>query len=480
MGQALNFLTKDKKDAPHLARLDDVLARYHHYYKNEIEPGTARIVHVLGLLGNPQDKMPPAIHIAGTNGKGSSLAFLQALLEGEGQRIHKMSSPHLISLHERFYVAGKFIETLDLIDLLEGLEPLYEENEISFFEAITAATFKLFCEHDADFSLIETGMGGRFDATNVLNAPALTMITTISHDHEGFLGSDISQIAGEKAGIMKTGVPCIIGPQIFPEVYDVFRQEAQEKQTPLYCAGKDWFIENDQNGKACLLLEKKYGWPIEDSVYILPELPLLGQHQYGNAAMALIAAKIILAQKRQEAVGVADLLRHLSKTKWPARLQNLAAHSYQALLPPQAELWLDGAHNDSAAIALAAQIRCWKNAEDCTVYLVVGMIKAKTPEAFFAPLRPVIDGITTVTVPTSWKSYTPQDLLAQASLESDKACQSLGAYESVEQALAFIADQHKARDVQNAKKKIHVIICGSLYLAGSVLGVDENAENHFN
>tara|TARA_R110002124_G_scaffold287216_1_gene471561 strand:+ start:249508 stop:250950 length:1443 start_codon:yes stop_codon:yes gene_type:complete len=480
MGQALNFLAKDTEDAARLTRLDDVLARYHHYYKNEIEPGTTRIAHVLDLLGKPQNKIAPAIHIAGTNGKGSSLAFLQAVLEGEGLRIHKMSSPHLISLHERFYVAGKFIETQDLLDLLEGLEPLYEDNEISFFEAITAATFKVFSENEADFSLIETGMGGRFDASNVLESPALTMISTISRDHEAFLGSDIAQIAREKAGIMKAGVPCIIGPQIFPEVYDVFRQEAEEKGAPLYCAGQDWFIDNDQNGTACLMLEAKYGWPIEESVYVLPELPLLGQHQYGNAAMALIAAKIILAQKRQEPVSVASLLGHLSATKWPARMQNLEDHSYHSLVPSQADLWLDGAHNDSAAIALAAQIRSWKKVEDCVVYLVVGMINTKTPESFFAPLRAVINGIATVPVPTSWHSYAPQDLLVQACPEADKACQRLGAYESVEQALEFIACQHKAQGEQDAKKKIHIIICGSLYLAGSVLGADENAKNHFN
>jgi dihydrofolate synthase/folylpolyglutamate synthase len=479
MGQALNFSKTHRDDADQMARLDALLSRYYGFSHNEIDLGLTRITHVLDLLGNPQNKIAPAVHVAGTNGKGSTLAFLQAILQGEGAVVHKMSSPHLVSFHERLYISGKFITTAALLDLLEGLEPLYQDNEVSFFEAITAASYKIFAENDADYSLIETGMGGRFDASNVIDKPALTIITTISRDHEKFLTSDIAKIAGEKAGIMKTGVPCVVGPQIFPEVLDVIRAEAEKINAPLYCAGQDWFIDNDQMGNACLFLEPKQGWPINDAIHIMPPLPLDGQHQCGNAAAALLAAKILLSQKREENVAMGHLSPHLKDTKWPARMQNLAAHPYKALTKDDDELWLDGAHNDSAALALAAHLRQWKKQGDCAIYMVTAMLNTKSAEAFFAPLRSVIDGIACVPVPSDWQGFAPDALLDIAcpddAVEGNNACQRLGAYENVEQALEHIAQNTQAA----SGKKAYYLICGSLYLAGSVLGADEHAENYF-
>jgi dihydrofolate synthase/folylpolyglutamate synthase len=479
MGQALNFLQANRDGAAQVARLDALLSRYYDFSHHEIDLGLARITQVLELLDNPQNKIAPAIHIAGTNGKGSTLAFLQALLQGEGATIHKMSSPHLISFHERLYISDQFITTPALLDLLEGLEPLYKKNEVSFFEAITAAGYKIFAEHQADFCLIETGMGGRFDASNVIEKPALTIITTISRDHEKFLTSDIQKIAREKAGIMKPGVPCIVGPQIFPEALEVIRVEADKIQAPLYCAGQDWFIDNDQKGNACLFLEPKQGWPISEAIHILPELPLDGQHQCGNAAAALLSAKILLSQKRQENVCIGHLTPHLKNTKWPARMQKLNSHPYKALIEKNDELWLDGAHNDSAALALAAHLRQWKGQENCVIYMVTAMLGTKNPEEFFSPLRCVLDGIACVPVPSDWSGFTPEALLDIACPDDDvagnNACQRLGAYESVEQALEHIAQNTQAK----SGKKAYYLICGSLYLAGSVLGADANAENYF-
>ena len=478
MGQALNFLKHKEGEAESLARLDATLKRYHSFYKNEIDPGIERITKVSELIGSPQNKLPNPIHIAGTNGKGSTLAFLHAILEGENQRVHKMSSPHLISFHERIYLAGEYIETEELIDLLEGLEPVYQENEISFFEAVTAATFKKFNEYTADYCLIETGMGGRFDATNIIEKPAMTLITTISRDHENFLGSDISKIAWEKAGIMKAGVPCIVGPQIFPEVLDVIREEAARIGAPLYCAGQDWFIEKDQNDEAVLMLEVRHGWPIEESVHILPQLPLMGHHQYGNVGVALIAAKILLGQARQEFVGVSDLTSHLAKTKWPARMQNLAQHPYKKMVRAQDHVWLDGAHNDSAALAVAAQIRNWRQMdENCEVYLITGLINTKSPDALFKPLSDLIDGVATVPVPTSWRSYTAQELhdILDEYLGDDAKQKLVGAFDNAGDAITHIAQNI---DVEEQVTR-HYLICGSLYLAGSVLGEDENAKNYF-
>jgi dihydrofolate synthase/folylpolyglutamate synthase len=479
MGQALNFSKAHQHDAAQNARLDALLERFYGFYQNEIDLGLSRIAHVLGLLENPQNDIAPAVHIAGTNGKGSTLAFLQAILQGEGQRIHKMSSPHLVSFHERLYVSGAFITTQDLLTLLEGLEPLYKENEVSFFEAVTAATYKVFSDNPADFCLIETGMGGRFDATNVIEKPALTIITTISRDHENFLGSDIAKIAWEKAGILKAGVPCIVAPQIFPEALDVIRKVADEVGAPLYCAGQDWFIDNDQSGNACLFLEPKHGWPINEAIHILPALPLDGQHQYGNAAAALLGAKVLLSQKRQENVSIAHLCAHLLNTKWPARMQCLDRHPYKALIDQRDALWLDGAHNDSAALALAVHLRKWKAEEDCAIYMVAGMINTKNPEVFFAPLRGCLDGIASVPVPSDWRGFAAGELLDIAcpdkSGAGENTCQRLGAYENVEEALDYIAQNIHVR----SDKKAYYLICGSLYLAGSVLGADEHAENYF-
>lgn len=479
MGQALSFSKPHQADCALNIRLDALLERFYGFYQNEIDLGLTRIRHVLELLGNPQNEIAPAVHIAGTNGKGSTLAFLQAILQGEGQSIHKMSSPHLISFHERLYVSGAFITTQDLLALLEGLEPLYQKNEVSFFESVTAATYKIFSENKADFSLIETGMGGRFDATNVIEKPALTIITTISRDHENFLGSDIAKIAWEKAGILKAGVPCIVGPQIFPEALDVIRKVADELGAPLYCAGQDWFIDHDQLGKACLFLEPKHGWPIEGAIHILPVLPLDGQHQYGNAAAALLGAKILLSQKRQENVPIAHLSAHLQNTKWPARMQSLDHHPFKALIDTGDDLWLDGAHNDSAALALAAHLRKWKAEQDCVIYMITGMINTKNPEVFFAPLRSCLDGIACVPVPSDWRGFDAAELLDIACTDKgdvgENACQRLGAYENVEEALKYIAQNIHAK----SDKKAYYLICGSLYLAGSVLGADENAKNYF-
>ncbi len=477
MGQALNFLNKAGATDEDLPRLDAVLDRYYHFYKNEIEPGLSRIEKIMTLLDNPQQKLAPVIHIAGTNGKGSTLAFLQAILEGEGQRVVKMTSPHLVSFHERIYLGDGFVSTKTLVDTLEGLEPLFQENEVSFFEAITAATFKLFSEKaDIDYTLLETGMGGRFDATNIVDTPVMTMISTISRDHENFLGHEIEKIAGEKAGIMKAGVPCIIGPQIFPEVYEVFRSEAEKLGVPLYCAGHDWFIDHDQNGQSCLFMEARQGWPIEPAVHVLPHLPLLGQHQAGNAAMALIAAKILLAQKRQAFMAIADLALHLQKTKWPARMHNLADHPFKKLVGADDQLWLDGAHNDSGALALAAQIRQWQQGDNAKIYLITGMIETKNPDIFFRPLLPLIDGIATVPVPTDWRSIAPEALLQAATAHQQQNCHAIGAYDTVEHALGDAVAYHQGAHPQ---QPAHFVICGSLYLAGSVLGEDQNAQNYF-
>ena len=475
MGQALNFTNKQGASDEDLSRLDAVLNRYYTFYKNEIEPGLGRIEHVLSLLDNPQEKLAPVVHIAGTNGKGSTLAFLQAIMEGAGQRIVKMSSPHLISFHERLYLGDGFISTLDLVELLEGMEPLYQQNEVSFFEAVTAATLKTFSETAADYTLLETGMGGRFDATNVVEKPAITLISTISHDHENFLGREIEKIAWEKAGIMRAGVPCIVGPQIFPEVYEVLRREAEKLSVPLYCAGHDWFIDHDQNGHTCLFLEARQGWPIEPAVHVLPALPLLGHHQSGNAGMALIAAKILLAQKKQEFVSIDDLLPSLQNTKWPARMQRLNTHPLRMHVGAHDMLWLDGAHNDSGAMALAAQIRQWREQGDVAVYMISGMIETKDTAAFFKPLLPLVDGIATVSVPTDWRSITPEDLLNQAKQNGASNGQAIGAYDTVEAALVAARAYHKGI----SDKPAHYVICGSLYLAGSVLGEDEHAKNYF-
>ena len=335
---------------------------------------------LLARLGNPHHKQPPVIHVAGTNGKGSTIAFMRACLEAAGYRVHVYTSPHLLRFNERIRLAGKLITDEQLIDLYDRVIAKNDELEVTFFEFTSAMTFLAFTETPADIVLLETGMGGRLDCSNVVEQPAVTVITKISYDHVQFLGTTLPAIAYEKAGIIKHGVPCVIGPQMDMEaVLPVFKAKADEMGAPLILAQMD------------------------DST--TPNL--VGAHQLENAATALAA----LGQLKTLTIPPDAITYGLTHTEWPGRMQRITEGPVAALLPPGWELWFDGAHNDSGAMALADQLKTWKRENPARpIHLLVGMGANKDAEVFFKAVTGTYDTMTLIDLPVAQKPQTAKSL----------------------------------------------------------------------
>lgn len=403
---------------------------------------------LLRHFGNPHEHLPPVFHMAGTNGKGSTCAFLRALLEAAGKRVHVYTSPHLVHFHERIRLAGALIDEDMLVALLREVERVITPGTISQFEATTAAAFAAFARTPADYLILETGLGGRFDATNVVAKPLASLISRISFDHREFLGDTLVKIAGEKAGIIKREVPCFIGQQFDNAVDAVFRAEADMLQARLYHFGQDWQARRTATG-----------FDYEDSAgkLALPAPGLLGAHQITNASLAIAALRHTLP-----AVLTAEhYAQGVQQVQWPARLQRLQSGQLTQLLPPDWELWLDGGHNDSAGEVLADQALAWRmqdGTEPKPLYVIYGMLKSKVATEFLAPLQPHIAALTAVTIPDTPSSLTADEALAAA---VQCAIPNCGKAESVAAALRQTARQSNG----NAR----VLICGSLYLAGQVL-----------
>lgn len=402
---------------------------------------------LLRHFGNPHEHLPPVYHVAGTNGKGSTCAFLRAMLEAAGKRVHVYTSPHLVHFHERIRLAGKLIDEPLLVELLREVERVIAPGTISQFEATTAAAFAAFARAPADYLILETGLGGRFDATNVVAKPLGSLISRISFDHREFLGDTLVKIAGEKAGIIKPGVPCFIGQQFDEAVDAVFRKEAEKLQAKLCHYGQDWQAMPNAGG---------FTYSDAQGALPLPQPALLGAHQIGNAALAIAAL-------RHTAQGLSpeQLAQGLLTVQWPARLQRLQAGKLAALLPPDWELWLDGGHNDSAGEVLAAQAAAWRRQDGNAprpLHIVYGMIKSKVPMEFLAPLRQSVASITAVAIPD-----TPSSLSADETFAAAKRCAlpNVERASDVATALANLA--------QSTDQRARVLICGSLYLAGHVL-----------
>ncbi len=336
-------------------------------------------ISLLEKMGNPHKKLPPTIHVAGTNGKGSTIAMLRAVLQEAGYSVHAYTSPHLVKFNERIMLNNQDISDEVLEPLIDEALALNNGDEITFFEITTAIAFKAFSETPADIVLLETGLGGRLDCTNVIEDPLLTIITRIAHDHVGLLGETLPEIAAEKAGIMKQGVPCIIGAQENDAVLQVFAdrnipiQHAMSTQTPL------------------------------------PPLGLPGAHQRENAATVITALQTI---KEQFPITEEALLDGLAKTQWRARLQNITAHFDS---PEGTEIWLDGGHNPNAAGAIAA----WAQESDKPLHLIVGMMPHKDEAGYLGILKPHCTSIQHVAIPGETETpLTYQDALKQLSQDS--------------------------------------------------------------
>ena len=383
--------------------------------------------------------MPPVIHIAGTNGKGSTAATLRACLEAAGYRVHVYTSPHLVRFNERIRIAGAPIQETELTALLEECERANDGVPITFFEITTAAALLAFARVAADVTILEVGLGGRFDATNVIGNPAACIITPVSLDHQHFLGETVAAIAFEKAGILKPGRRAVIAPQS-EAALAVIEARANEIGAPLYRYGKEWWIEDAPSG----MRYEGQNWRFN-----LPRPALAGRHQIDNAGAAIAC----LEGLTEITAGQTALASGLGKIEWPGRLQRLRRGPLAQSLPRDIELWLDGAHNQAGAEALAQMAASWR---DRPLHLVFGMLNTHDAKGFLAALAPLIASLGTVAIPNEINSLT-----AERSAEAGHAAGlDALAYPSVGAAV-------KAAAARSAASRI--LICGSLYLAGTIL-----------
>ena len=417
-----------------------ILARLHGLHPKVIDLSLERIERLLERLGHPERRIAPVVHIAGTNGKGSTLALLDAMLQAAGRRVQRYVSPHLVRFNERILFDGQPIPESELVEVLDLCEQVNGGAPITFFEITTAAAFLAFARHPADFVLLETGLGGRLDATNVIERPSLTALAPISLDHQAFLGEQLEQIAFEKAGILKREVLCILGPQPAAAL-GVIEERAAALRVPLRLHGRDW--DARQEGDRLLVR-------IGDTSSDLPMPALAGRHQIDNAGLA-VACALALDEIAPDAAALAEGLRAV---EWPGRLQRLTRGPLLELLPRFAELWLDGGHNPAAGDALAASLDL---GDPRPLHLVVGMLKTKDWAGFLRPLAPLARSLHTVPVPGEPASRDPVEAAALA--------------------LRLGIPATPARDLPEALRAItaaepgpaRVLICGSLYLAGHVL-----------
>ena len=394
-----------------------------------------RVHRLLGALDHPERRLPPVIHVAGTNGKGSTQAMIRAGLEALGHSVHAYTSPHLARFHERIRLAGSLIDEAALTALLDECVRANGPEDITFFEITTCAAFAAFARTPADYLLLEVGLGGRLDATNVVENPALTIITPVSMDHEAFLGDTIAKIAGEKAGIIKRGIPVIVGPQQ-PEGLEVIERTAARLGAPVHAFGQHWHVA-EERGR--LIFQDDTG--LLDLP--LPNLP--GPHQIQNAGAAIAALRLL---GKGEAAAEAAVTR----AKWPARMQRLRRGPLVEMAP-ETELWLDGGHNPAGGEAVAATLARMPKRE---THLICGMLNTKDVRGYMAPLAAQADRLHAVSIPgekNTLPAEATRDAARAVGMQADTA-------ESVAAALARI---------HAANPAARVLICGSLYLAGAIL-----------
>ncbi|UWQ62329.1 bifunctional folylpolyglutamate synthase/dihydrofolate synthase [Leisingera caerulea] len=413
---------------------DAILARMMALHPKIIDLTLDRVWRLLEALDNPQDKLPPVIHLAGTNGKGSTQAMIRAGLEGMGKSVHAYTSPHLARFHERIRLAGELISEAHLSEVLDECYARNGGENITYFEITTVAGLLAFSRTPADYTLLEVGLGGRLDATNVIT-PEVSVITPISIDHEQFLGNTLAKIAAEKAGIIKRGVPVVVGPQP-DEAMEVIEATAARLGAPLIAYGQHWHVFEERG---------RLVFQDENGLLDLPLPALLGAHQIQNAGAALAALRHLGAD---EAACEAAMLN----AEWPARMQKLKTGPLIEAAP-EAELWLDGGHNAAAGAALADVLA---KLPQRPTHLICGMLNTKDVSGYMAPLAPHAASLTAISIPDEINTLSAEDTEAAARSVGIKA----GTAQSTMAALkAITAEDPQAR----------VLICGSLYLAGHIL-----------
>ncbi|MBI6629362.1 bifunctional folylpolyglutamate synthase/dihydrofolate synthase [Pontibaca salina] len=414
---------------------DVILSRMMELHPKIIDLTLDRVWRLLQDLGNPQDSMPPVIHIAGTNGKGSTQAMIRAGIEGAGLSAHAYTSPHLARFHERIRVAGQLISEPDLTAVLDECYAANGDVPITYFEITTCAALLAFSRTAADYTLLEVGLGGRLDATNVIPQPCLTVITPISIDHEQFLGNTLAEIALEKAGILKRGVPCIVGPQP-DEALRVIEKQAARVGAPLLTHGQHWHVTQERG---------RLVYRDQSGLCDLPLPNLQGAHQIENAGIAIAAL-------RQLDLGEAAWEAAVTRAEWPARMQRLTEGALVEAAG-DCELWLDGGHNAAAGQALRALMA---DLPERPTRLICGMLNSKDISGFLRPLAEQAEVLIAVPIPGE-----PNSLPAEAVAETARA---VGLKAETAKTVRAALDVIR-QDAPGAR----VLICGSLYLAGSVM-----------
>lgn len=428
------------------ASLEDKLARLYNLHGGKPLELSFRkpYLDLLQQFGNPHRNLPPIIHVAGTNGKGSIVATLRSILEEAGYRIHAYTSPHLCEFNERIRLAGKLIDDDFLESLIDEALLLNGRNEITFFEITTTMAFAAFSRVPADILLLEVGLGGRMDCTNVIDAPLVSIISAIGYDHMEFLGDSIEQIATEKGGIIKPHIPCVISAQNDQDVFRILSQIAQKNGAPLARHGAEWVTQNKGD-------VFNYVYNTVDMILPLPNLQ--GIHQLNNAGAALAALQII---KDQFPVSRGSIERGLQNIEWPGRLQNMTRRFEIDF--GDWDIWLDGGHNEDAAHALNRQATQWNQEDGKKLHLILGMMSRKDPVRFIEILQNNLASVTFITIPDEPQAFLATDMEAQARQKFPhlplQACSDL---------------QEAIRHITRNNEPGRVLIAGSLYLAGHVL-----------
>ncbi|MEA2858668.1 MAG: dihydrofolate synthase / folylpolyglutamate synthase [Methylobacteriaceae bacterium] len=433
-----------------MKRRDEILSRLLTLHPKRIDLSLGRIERLLSALSNPHERLPPVVHVAGTNGKGSTIAFMRAMLEAAGKSVHVYTSPHLIDFNERIRIGrpgrGRLVDEDALEEALARCEAANRGEAITFFEITTAAAFLLFAENPADVLLLEVGLGGRVDATNVVAHPALTIVTPVSMDHPEFLGDTIEKIAVEKAGIFKRNVLAILAEQD-QNALAVLEAQATRLHAPIIVGGQD-FVAREENGR--------FVYEDERGLLDLPLPKLVGRHQQANAGTAIAALR-----RFDPAISVAAIEAGLAQAEWPARLQRLRGGRVAELGPRDAEIWLDGGHNADGGRAVAQVMADLEEKSPRPLILICGTLATKETRAFLRPFKGLAQEVVAVPIAGDHYGRLPAEVALAAQQEGIPAAAS----ESVGSALEYLS----ARDWSAPPR---ILITGSLYLAGEVLKLD--------
>jgi dihydrofolate synthase/folylpolyglutamate synthase len=435
----------------HPRKTESLLARFEKLHPKSIDLSLGRVQRLLRALGDPHHRLPPAVHVAGTNGKGSTVAFLKGIIEAAGYRTHAFISPHLRRFHERIMLASpsgaRPIGERRLVEILSRAEAANGGEPITFFEITTAAAFLAFAENPADIVLIETGLGGRLDATNVIDEPLATVLTPISLDHCSFLGDTIEAIAGEKAGILKPGRPAIVSKQAGGAL-TVIEARAEALGSPVIAANRTWDVF-EQHGR--LIFQD------EDCLLDLPLPRLFGRHQLENAGTAIATARRLEGFQ----ISAEAIAKGLTAAVWPARLERLSLGKLHDLAPLGSEIWVDGGHNPAAGEVVARALADLEERVPSPIHLIVGMLSTKDAGGFLRHFHGLTELAATIEIPGQMNAYKAEDLASIAHKEGIAAAPA----DSLEAAFA------KSRKL--ARGPVRIMVAGSLYLAGQVLDVHE-------